>query len=131
RNLADRSALADAGVVDQDVDVPGVRLRDVEGIEQIQPLDPHGGQAELLALAPQGRHLRGDLRGGDHMMAVSRHPALRRIARRAVDQPSTISVTRPCRTTRSRSSRWAPGGKRSARSRRTKQAAPAEGVSGT
>ena len=50
RNLADRARLADAGVVEQDVDVPGLGVRDVVGIEQVELLDAQVLQAELLGL---------------------------------------------------------------------------------
>ena len=73
RDLPDRSGFAHAGIVPEHVDVPRLRLGDVVGVGEVEPLDPQGLQAELLRFLAQRRDLRGDLRGGDHGVAVPGH----------------------------------------------------------
>ena len=73
RDLPDRAGLAHAGIVPQHVEVPRLRLRDVVGVGQVEPLDAEVAQAERLGLLAQRRDLRRDLRGGDDVVAVLGH----------------------------------------------------------
>jgi hypothetical protein len=74
RDLGDRTALADARIVHENVEIPFAAARNIIRVEEVELLDTNGRKRERFCLEPQRSHLRPCLGSRDDIMSVASQP---------------------------------------------------------